>query len=126
MLTHSHLCLSSLSCSLAHSHPLSHTHTLSPPPSRPPLVCTHSNCVSSHLITLSSTLPTPLACLHHTCTHMHTCTERSIPALSHVVSLSTYLTCALTCVKAPFFMSFIDNPALILELLGGFIFARTF
>lgn len=63
MLTHSHLCPSRLSCSLA----LLSTFTHSTSPALL-LVCTLSNCVSSHLVTLSGTLPS-LACLRHICTH---------------------------------------------------------
>lgn len=66
MLTHSHLCPSSFSCSLALSSTFTHSTSLSLL-----LVCTHSNCVSSHLVTLSSTLPSLLVSL----THAHACTH---------------------------------------------------
>ena len=68
MLTHSHLCPSRLSSLALLS---TFTHSTSPALL---LVCTLSNCVSSHLVTLSSTLPS-LACLRHTCTHTRACTH---------------------------------------------------
>lgn len=73
MLTHSHLYPSSLAGSL--SHPLSHTTSLSIL-----LVCTHSNCVSSYLVTHSGTLPSLHVCHTHTWTHR----KRSAPAHRHV------------------------------------------
>lgn len=75
MLTHSHLCLSSLSCSLAHSHPLSHTHTHTIPTTITTPTSMHSLklcLIASHHSQQHSAHPPRLSPSHmHAHAHMH-------------------------------------------------------
>lgn len=108
MLTHSHLCPSCLSGSLALFHPLSHTPPLSPPL----LVCTHSNCVSSHFITLRHTLPPLLISI----SRAHAQKEAHQPTATCDVIwlilsslLSLYILCRSLIVCVYFSSSFVDT-----------------